>query len=149
MATLTAWTCHDPFAWMAREVAVASYAARQGAPIVPPTSRADSGPHRKNGFVLSLWTYLPPGGQRANTLATGEALALLHQALTGCPEALPLPSPIREQIDEGLAALERERVVEHEQVTVLRSRHKQVLADLDEVKGTIGVLHGDAHPATS
>lgn len=146
VATLTAWTRRDPFAWMAREVAVASYAAARGAPIVPPASRADPGPHRRNGFVLSLWTYFPPGEQQADALATGETLALLHQTLTDCPEALPLLSPIREQIDEGLAALEREHVVEHGQVTALRSRHEQVLAELDDVSGTIGVLHGDAHP---
>lgn len=146
VATLTAWTRRDPFAWLEREVAVANYVAGRGGPVVPPTVHADPGPHRRDGFVLSLWTYLPPTEQQADAVAAGEALALLHQALIGCPQPLLLLSPIWEQIDDGLAALEREKIVEHAQLNALRSRHEQVLADLDDVEGPITTLHGDAHP---
>ncbi len=60
VATLTAWTRSDPFSWLAREVAVAGHAARQGGPAVPPTDLADPGPHRRDGLVLSLFAYRPP-----------------------------------------------------------------------------------------
>ena len=44
VATLTAWTRSDPLRWLAREVAVAGYAAGQGGPVVAPTALADPRP---------------------------------------------------------------------------------------------------------
>src|SRR5436309_16056741 len=57
VATRIAWSRPDPAAWLAREVAVASHAAANGGPVVPPTSQADPGPHRRDGYAMTLWTY--------------------------------------------------------------------------------------------
>jgi Phosphotransferase enzyme family len=145
VATLTAWTRRDPFAWLAREVAVASYLARQGTAAVPPTALADPGPHRKDGLAMSLWTYVQPSTERAGPAIVGAALGRLHLTLDGFPGELPLMAPVREQIDDGLAALERDHVLRRPELLALRARHAGILADLDGLADEAIVLHGDAH----
>src|SRR5450631_1684600 len=145
VATLTAWTRRDPFAWLAREVAVASYLARQGTAAVPPTALADPGPHRKDGLAMSLWTYVQPSTERAGPAIVGAALGRLHLTLDGFPGELPLMAPVREQIDDGLAALEQDHVLSRPELLALRARHAGILADLDGLAEEAIVLHGDAH----
>ena len=145
VATLTAWTRRDPFSWLAREVAVAGYAAGQGGPAVAPTALADPGPHRMDGLAVSLWTWVPPSPARPQPAEVGEALARLHLAAAGFPGELPLLSPLRALITEGLAALEREQAAAPAVLAALRERHDAILAELDGVTGPVLVLHGDAH----
>ncbi|MDA3630695.1 aminoglycoside phosphotransferase family protein [Saccharopolyspora sp. WRP15-2] len=146
VATLTAWTRRDPSAWLAREVSVASHAARRGAAVIPPASGVDPGPHERDGFWVSLWSYLPCSSQRADAVASGTALARLHLALADCPAELPWLTPAADQIHDGLAALERADVLAAGELKELRAQHEAVLAELDGVGGADGVLHGDAHP---
>jgi Phosphotransferase enzyme family len=144
-ATLTAWTRHDPFRWLAREVAVAGYAAARGGPVVAPTARADPGPHWGNGLAVSLWDWVPPSRVRPGPAETGAALARLHLAATGFPGELPVLSPLRALISDGLAALERDQVLDRAVLAALRDRHAAILAELDQVTAPTLVLHGDAH----
>jgi hypothetical protein len=146
VATLTAWTRSEPFDWLAREVAVAGYAAANGGPVVPPTPLADPGPHRSHGLVVSLWTFVPPSPRRPAPAEFGVALAGLHAAAAGFPGDLPMLAPLRAQISDALAALERERAEEPAVLAALRSRHAEILAELDGIGGPGLVLHGDAHP---
>ncbi|MGH3624031.1 MAG: phosphotransferase [Sciscionella sp.] len=146
VATLTAWTRRDPFVWLAREVAVAGYAARRGAPIVPPTDLVDPGPVWSEGFTVSLWSYLSTSGRRVGSAESGEALGRLHAALVGYPAALPTLAPVHEQVDDGLAALERAAAVDAEQLVALRAVHEKVVTELDGLGGASIVLHGDSHP---
>jgi len=145
VATLTAWTRSDPLRWLAREVAVAGYAAGQGGPVVAPTALADPGPHWADGLAVSLWTWVPPSPARPQPAEVGEALARLHLAAAGFPGELPLLSPLRALITEGLAALEREQAAAPAVLAALRERHDAILAELDGVTGPVLVLHGDAH----
>src|SRR5215471_6957021 len=41
-----------------RELAVASRAARAGAPVVPPSDLLDPGPHRRDAHVVVFWQYV-------------------------------------------------------------------------------------------
>jgi hypothetical protein len=145
VATLTAWTRSDPFRWLANEVAVAGYAARSGGPVVAPTALADPGPHWSNGLAVSLWNWVPTSPGSPEPADVGAALGRLHLAAAGFPGELPVLSPLREQISDGLDALERERVLDRAVLTALRDRHAEILADLDGVTGPALVLHGDAH----
>jgi hypothetical protein len=146
VATLTAWTRSEPFQWLAREVAVARYAAANGGPAVAPTALADPGPHWHDGLAVSLWTFVPPSPRRPAPAEFGVALARLHMATAGFPGELPLLAPLRAQISDALAALERERVLDPGVLTALRDRHAEILAGLDGLGGPELVLHGDAHP---
>jgi aminoglycoside phosphotransferase (APT) family kinase protein len=145
VATLTAWTRSDPFRWLAREVAVAGYAADHGGPVVAPTALADPGPHWSDGLAVSLWSFVPPSPARPEPAEVGEALARLHIAAAAFPGDLPVLSPLRELIRDGLAALEREGAADRALLAALRDRHAEVLAELDDVTGPTLVLHGDAH----
>src|ERR1700689_1620338 len=66
VATLTAWSRRDPFAWLAREVAVAGYVAARGGPAVSPTRRADPGPHPAGRL-----RHQPVGVRAARSAASG------------------------------------------------------------------------------
>jgi Ser/Thr protein kinase RdoA (MazF antagonist) len=144
VATLTAWSRRDPFAWLAREVAVASYVSARGGPAVSPARLADPGPHWQDGFAISLWEYVPPDPRRPDLVEVGAALASLHAAADGCPAELGELRAARDQVSEGLDALERESVLPPSAVRALRARHKQVLAGLHG-SGRRVVLHGDVH----
>lgn len=144
-ATLTAWTRRDPFAWLAREVAVAGHAARRGGPVVPPTSAADPGPHRVEGTAVSLWEFRAVTTGRAAGRELGESLAALHAAIAGYPGALPVLAPVTEQIDDALHVCERDRILTADVLLALRRRHTRVRAELDGAGSAPIVLHGDAH----
>lgn len=146
VATLTAWTRSEPFKWLAREVAVARYAAATGGPVVPPTALADPGPHWRDGLAVSLWTFVPRSPERPEPAEFGVALARLHIATGGFPGELPVLATLRAQISNALAALDREGVLESGVLAALRDRHAEVLAGLDGPGGPELVLHGDAHP---
>jgi hypothetical protein len=145
VATLTAWTRRDPFSWLAHEVAVAGYAAGHAGPVVAPTALADPGPHWGNGLAVSLWDWVPPSPGRPAPAEVGAALAGLHLAAAGFPGELPVLSPLRAQISEGLDALEREEMLDRAVLAALRDRHAGILAELDGRTGPTLVLHGDAH----
>ena len=147
VATRIAWSRPDPAAWLSREVAVATYAARNGGPVVPPTDLVDPGPHRVQGYDMSLWTYVDAGGELAAEAEVGEALGRLHRSLEGFPSlSLPEDLPVHAQIRNGLAALERESVIDRQTLDELRAMHQRYSGELAGFQGTRGVIHGDAHP---
>ena len=147
VATRIAWSRPDPAAWLAREVAVAAHAAGNGGPVVPPTALVDPGPHNKDGYALTLWTYVEADGDLASESEMGEALGQLHLSLRDFPRsALPDRLPVHAQIENGIAALTRDRVIEAETLERLARMHEQLSRGLEAIKGTDGVIHGDAHP---
>ena len=151
VATLTSFTRRDPAAWLARELAVATTASRQGGPVVPPTGLADPGPHQVDGLPITLWEFVPPGdGVPALPAAgpVGRSLARLHASVAGHPGQLPELAPLHEQIDEGLAALDRAGALDADVLDRLRAEHEAVLAAVAASPAWADriVLHGDAHP---
>jgi molybdopterin-guanine dinucleotide biosynthesis protein A len=69
----------------AREVSVTGYAARRGAPVVPPLG----GPERRHGLVVTLWEYAEELPGELEPRAMAQALQDLHQAIATYPEPLP------------------------------------------------------------
>jgi hypothetical protein len=65
---------------VARELHVAGYAARAGAPVVPPTDEVDPGPHRQSGRIVTFWRYVPARGD-VDPRAAGRGLRIIHDAL--------------------------------------------------------------------
>jgi hypothetical protein len=145
VATFTAWTRRDPAAWLAREVAVAGHAAGRGGPVVAPTALADPGPHVVDGHGMSLWDFHATRAGRLEGRALGTSLAQLHAAAAGFRGPLPYLAPATVQIDDALAACERDAVLPSDVLAALRDRHARVLADLDGAGSPPVVLHGDAH----
>jgi Ser/Thr protein kinase RdoA (MazF antagonist) len=144
VATLTAWSRRDPLAWLVREVAVAGYVADRGGPVVPPSRAADPGPHVQDGFAISLWEFVPASLRRPSPVELGAALASLHLAAADCPADLGDLTPARDQISDGLDALERESALAPAEADALRARQELLLGRLGDTGPAI-VLHGDAH----
>jgi Phosphotransferase enzyme family len=71
-----------------RELAVASHAARAGAPVVPPSDLLDPGPHRHGRHVVAFWQYVEPK-REVEPVAAGEGLRAIHEALADYDEELP------------------------------------------------------------
>jgi Phosphotransferase enzyme family len=144
VATLTAWSRHDPFLWLSREISVASYVAEAGGPVVPPCRSVDPGPYRQDGLAISLWEFQPADPARPGAAESGAALARLHLAAADCPAELGDLTPGREQISEGVDALERASVLDARAIAALRAGHARLLDRLPPGQPA-AVLHGDAH----
>jgi hypothetical protein len=117
-----------------RELAVASHAARAGAPVVPPSDLLDPGPHRHGGHVVAFWRYV---GQprEVEPVAVGEALRAIHDALADY-DAEELPSLHTDDL-AGMA----ERLEPSADVELLRE------LGLRQPGGPEQAIHGDAHLA--
>ena len=115
-----------------RELAVASHAARAGAPVVPPSDLLDPGPHRHGGHVIAFWQYV---GQprEVEPIAAGEGLRTIHEALADY-DAAELPS----LHTADLAAIV-DRLEPSVDVELLRE------LGLRELGGREQAIHGDAH----
>jgi hypothetical protein len=115
-----------------RELAVASHAARAGAPVVPPSDLLDPGPHRHASHVIAFWKYV---GQprEVEPVAAGEGLRTIHDALADYP-ADELPFLHAADLAGILARLDPSPDVE-----LLRE------LGLGEPSGQAQAIHGDAH----
>jgi Phosphotransferase enzyme family len=75
---------------LTRELAVASYLAGRGSPVVAPADAVDPGPHRWRNLTVTLWQHTP--SSETSTVEPPEVAAVLssvHEALSGYREPLP------------------------------------------------------------
>jgi hypothetical protein len=145
IATLTADSRSDPAAWLAREVAVAGYVASRGGPAVAPTALVPPGPYWQDGLAITLFEHVPASVTRPSPAEAGAALAQFHHAASGCRAELGYLTPARDQVSEGLSALEGSVGADRATIDALWLRHARVLAGLPGGGPGI-VLHGDSHP---
>lgn len=115
-----------------REIEVAAHAARAGAPVVPPATDVDPGPHRHGGHVVTFWRHVERRGD-LDSGAAGRGLREVHDALRDCSTELP-PRGHGEDVQAMLATIEPS-----EDVELLLA----VSAGGPELDGQ--PLHGDAH----
>lgn len=143
VCSLTALTRRDPFAWLEREVQVCRYAAGKAGPVVHPAAGIDPGPHTVDGVHLSLWRYVRAESRTPTARDVGVALAGLHECLRDYPGDLAIMAPVREQISDGLGALDGVwSTADLRAVSRLQLRY---LAQTSWAPDDF-VLHGDAHP---
>jgi Phosphotransferase enzyme family len=116
-----------------REFAVASHAARKGAPVVPPSDLLDPGPHRLGGHVVAFWQYAGPP-REVEPVAAGEALHAIHEALADYDGVLPSLHT------EDLVGIV-DRLAPSADVELVRELGTRQPA------GAAQALHGDAHLA--
>jgi Phosphotransferase enzyme family len=115
-----------------RELAVASHAARRGAPVVAPSDEIDPGPHFEDGRVVTFWRYLETT-RELNPADAGRALRVVHDALDDFTGNLP-PAGHPEDLPEMFASLD-----DSDDVAFLR----RLASDAPHLDGQ--ALHGDAH----
>lgn len=147
VSTLTA-TLRQPIEeWLRRELEVTDFLAKQGAPVVAPSELLPQGPHWQEGLCVSFWRYVEPAHQNLPDSATaGQLLAVLHQAMRGYPNALPLLAPPLEDIPRSIAQIEARKVLPAEDIALLRETFQALSARLTpEALGPLQPIHGDAH----
>ena len=115
-----------------RELEVAGHAARAGAPVVPPSTDVDPGPHRRGGHIVTFWRYIDARGD-VDPRAAGRRLRMIHDALLDYEGELP-PAGHPDDVDAMLDSVEGSADVELLRVLVTR-----------EVGVDGQALHGDAH----
>lgn len=130
-----------------RELAVAAYLAEYGAPVVRPTTDVSAGPHRWRGLTVTLWDYIEPvpGAElRLNELAA--ALRLVHRALDGFPDRLPL---FTVELDDTARLLDPDRspLLELADRSFLLGVVGELRVALGESGSKHRPLHGSPHAA--
>jgi aminoglycoside phosphotransferase (APT) family kinase protein len=131
---------------LARELDVAAHLAGAGVPVVPPSPELPAGPHHRDGFTISYWTYVPPDPDRPAATAADCAALLpdLHAALDDYPGGLPPLQPMLD-LDGWLAQLAADD-------RVLDADRERLRAAVDRLRPRLEPgpadrpLHGDVHP---
>jgi hypothetical protein len=130
-----------------REIAITSFLAQQGAPVVPVSPELPPGPHDHDEFVIGFWTYVEPDPDRAVTnddcLST---LPDLHEALQTYPGVLPGLDPGVIDIQRWWAALDdSDHHLAAEDIEILRGAAERLRPFLESPPDTTQALHGDVH----
>jgi hypothetical protein len=92
----TTGTVRQGDGWFAREVAVARHLAAAGAPIIPPSTAIEPGPHQHEGLVLSFWEFVEISDEPFDPFLAGRALRSCHEALIDFSGDLPILALITE-----------------------------------------------------
>lgn len=147
VSTLTALLRSPIAEWLGREVAVASFLAGCGAPVVAPSDALPPGPHHHDGLFMSFWRYAEPVADVApDPDMTGRMLSELHSVLRGYPGSLPLLAPPLNDIPRGLERIESvSGILTAGDIALLRDTYISLLPQLSNPAGPLQPLHGDAH----
>jgi phosphotransferase family enzyme len=145
VSTVTA-TVRNGRDWLAREVAVASFLAAAGMPVVAPSELVDAGPHEWNGFTLTFWELADEVGGPLDAERAGRALRACHEALESFDGELELPR--FGGLVEALSILERLSdmgTLSDDDARALREAGSDAFARVEALELPMQPVHGDAH----
>jgi hypothetical protein len=125
--------------WFRREVELARFLERAGAPVAPLATGVDPGPHGHAGLVVTFWTYVDHDPERADAAAAGRSLRELHESLARWTGPLPTCDRL-EEVGRLLALLGPSELVSAGELEALR----ELCAARRPVAGR-RPLHGDSH----
>jgi Ser/Thr protein kinase RdoA (MazF antagonist) len=142
VAASTAALRPDSAASLQRELDVALFLTRKGAPVMPPSAEVPATTHRADGHVMSFWTYLPPAGpSRPDAATLGSMLRDLHAVLRSYSGAAPWLAPLGDI--ESFLARPRPGVSDAD-AAALAEAFGRLTAELGSAVDRGQVLHGDA-----
>jgi Ser/Thr protein kinase RdoA (MazF antagonist) len=132
----------DISAWLERELAMARFLARAGAPVMAPSGEVPATVHHGGGHVMSFWTYLRRSApDTAGEEMIGSMLRDLHALLREYPH----PPPVLTALGDIPAFLARPQTLfSASDIAVLAETFSRLTADLAAVSAGHQVLHGDA-----
>jgi hypothetical protein len=125
--------------WFAQEVELAAFLAAQGAPVAPPATEVDPGPHRHEGLLVTLWAHVDHDPAWNDPAVAGRSLRDLHKALAAYPGVLPACDRA-DEVAGLLTRLEPSPVASAGELAALRDACGRI-SPLPPGQP----LHGDAH----
>jgi hypothetical protein len=129
-------------AWFVQEVALARFLAGAGAPVAPPVSAVDPGPHEHDGVLVTLWDHVDHDPARFDAGAAGRSLRELHDVLASYSGPLPHHDRL-DEVGRVIASLRPSGLVSEEELERLAAAHERLGAEARTEPGR--PLHGDAH----
>lgn len=114
-------------------------------PVAAPEPRVPPDVHRRDGFVVTLWTYYEPTSAQISPVDYADALVRLHTGMRTLEVATPR---FTERVDSAL-----ELIASRDLTPALAAEDRRLLGDtLRRLGQTIGdhgdeqLLHGEPHP---
>lgn len=143
VATLTG-TRRTGDGWLRREVAVAGFLARAGAPVVAPSSEIDPGPHTYEGISLSFWDHVEEIDAPLDAAEAGRRLRACHEELAGYDGELE-PLGTLAEAERWLQELAAEGHLDADSAQRLRRDACEARRRIQELGLPVQAVHGDAH----
>lgn len=143
VATLTG-TRREGDGWLRREVSVAGFLARAGAPVVAPSAELDPGPHTDGGVSLSFWEYVEELAAPLDAAEAGRRLRECHEALAGYEGELEPLGTVTEA-ERWLEELALEGRIGSAEAARLREESVEVRDRIEALGLPVQAVHGDAH----
>ena len=132
----------DPGAWLQRELDLALFLMRAGAPVMAPSPEIPATVYHRDGHVMTFWTYLRPAGTGLPDEGTiGSMLRDLHAVLRTYPGSPPVLAPLGD-IPAFLAR--PQTLLSAADVCLLAETYTRLTGDLASAAAPRQVLHGDA-----
>ena len=132
----------DTAAWLQRELDLALFLTRAGAPVMAPSPELPAATHCADGLVMSFWRYLKPAGDVfPDEVTIGSMLRDLHAVLRTYPAAVPRLAPLRDI--PAYLARPQTRLSARDSAAVAAA-FARLTAKLDRASAAGQVLHGDA-----
>lgn len=142
VAASTAAVRADPGAWLQRELDLALFLTRAGAPVMAPSREVPATACHRDGHVMSFWTYLRPAGPGLPDEGTiGSMLRDLHAVLRAYPGSPPVLAPLGD-IPAFLAR--PQTLLTAADACLLTETYTRLAGDLAPAAAPGQALHGDA-----
>jgi Phosphotransferase enzyme family len=143
VATLTG-TRRGGDRWLRREVTVAGFLARAGAPVVAPSVELDPGPHTHEGISLSFWNYVKEVEVPLDAAEAGRRLRVCHEVLGGYEGQLEPLGTLAEG-ERWLEELAAEGRIGPDSAAQLRRDAADARQRIEALGLPMQAVHGDAH----
>ena len=130
-------------AWIEAELALVAGLRDRGLPVAGPTRAVASGPHPRDGFLVTLWDHVEHDpGSPLDAAAAGTALRAIHDALAALP-TMGLEHYAR--FDELAALVASLRLEPAERRVLERGLDASAEVVASSIAAPLQPVHGDAH----
>jgi hypothetical protein len=147
VATFTGRVRGDPMPYLAREVALVSWLAARGAPVMPPADAMPAGPFLVEGWGIAAFGFVAHRiGVVPGPAATLAALGALRAVMRDYDGPLPVYGPASHDLDRALEFAFAEGILTAEDVGAVRDRRDVLLGRLRALDPAVEPQHGDAFP---
>ncbi|OKH45755.1 aminoglycoside phosphotransferase [Calothrix sp. HK-06] len=138
----TTGTVRKGDAWLKREVAVSTYLAENGAPIIPPSTQLPPGTYEHNGLILSFWEFVEVVKEPVDPFIAGRTLHHCHEVLSNFQGELSILDPFQES-QRILLGLIKQEGFSGNDADMLTSICQRL--NTKQIQAPMQPLHGDAN----